>query len=128
MIRDFRPEDADSLISIHKNQGFQYPLPDLTSPSSLILVHKVREINGQVVASMFLRGTTETFLLVDGSPVAKGKAIEELQPEVLRAAWGKGLNDCFCVVPPQIEESFSPVLARMGWTHEVWPLWSRRTE
>jgi len=95
----------------------------------LILINKVREIDGQVVGAMFLRITAETFLLVDGSPVAKGRAIEELQPEVIRAAWEKGLNDIVCVVPPEIEPDFSPVLTRMGWAKErPWPLWSRSVE
>lgn len=127
MIRDFEPEDAKSLFSIHKNQGFEYSLPDLTSP--LILVNKVRVIDGQVVGAMFIRLTAETFLLVDGNPVAKGRSIEELQPEVIRAAWEKGLNDVLCVVPPEIEPDFSPVLTRMGWAKErPWPLYSRSVE
>ena len=127
MIRDYEPEDLQDVISIHKNQGFDYPLPDLTSP--LILIKKVREVNGQVVGAMFLRITAETFLLVDGSPVAKGRSIEELQPEVIRAAWEKGLNDIVCVVPPEIETDFSPVLTRMGWAKErPWPLYSRSVE
>ncbi len=126
MIRDFQSSDIASLLNIHKSQNFDYPLPDLTSP--LILVNKVRVIDGQAVAAMFLRITAETFLLVDGSPVARGKAIEELQPEVLRAAWGKGLNDVFCVVPSEIEVQFSPVLARMGWVKERWPAYSRSVE
>lgn len=124
MIRDYQPEDAEAIKSIHKSQNFDYPLPDLTSP--LILISKVREIDGQVVGAMFLRITAETFLLVDGSPVTKGRSIEELQPEVIRAAWEKGLNDIVCVVPPEIESDFSPVLTRMGWAKErPWPLYSR---
>lgn len=127
MIRDFEPKDTESLILIHKAQGFDYNLPDLTSP--LLLVKKVREIDGQVVGAMFLRITAETFLLVGGSPVTKGRSIEELQPEVIRAAWEKGLSDVLCVVPPEIEPDFSPVLARMGWAKErSWPLYSRRVE
>lgn len=127
MIRDYRPEDLQSLKDIHKSQNFDYALPDLSSP--LILVSKVREIDGQVVGAMLLRITAETFLLVDGSPVTKGRSIEELQPEVIRAAWEKGLNDVLCVVPPEIEADFSPVLTRMGWAKErPWPLYSRSVE
>jgi len=115
------------IISLHKAQGFEYSLPDLTSP--LILVKKVREIDGRVVGAMLLRITSEAFLLVDGSPVTKGRSVEELQPEVIRAAWEKGLSDILCVVPPEIESDFSPVLARMGWAKErPWPLYSRSVE
>lgn len=124
MIRDARPEDAEALKQLHKRQGLDYNLPNLTDP--LVLINKVRVIDGQVVGAMFLRITAETFLLVDGSPVARGRAIEELQPAVIRAAWEKGLSEIVCVVPPEIEESFSPVLERMGWAKErPWPLFSR---
>ena len=127
MIRDYDPKDAETIKSIHKSQGFDYALPDLSSP--LVLIRKVREIDGQVVGAMFLRLTAETFLLVDGSPVTRGRAIEELQPEVIREAWEKGLSDIVCVVPPEIESDFSPVLERMGWAKErPWPLWSRSVE
>jgi len=124
MVRDFQPEDTDSIISIHKSQGFSYNLPQMSSP--LVLVHKVREVDGQVVASMFLRVTAETFLLVEGSPESKGRAIEELQPEVLREAKEKGLDDLVCVIPPEIAESFAPALRKMGWSHDRdWPMYSR---
>ena len=124
MIRDLTPEDADAVKSIHKAQSFDYPIPDLTSP--LVLVKKVREVDGHVVAAMFLRITAETFLICAGSPVEKGRAIEELQPEVIGEAWAKGLSEIVCVIPPEISESFAPVLERMGWyrTRE-WPMWQR---
>jgi hypothetical protein len=112
---------------IHKAQGFAYSVPDLTSP--LVLVKKVREVDGRVVAAMFLRLTAETFLVTTGSPVEKGRAVEELQPEVLREAYEKGLSDIVCVVPLEISESFAPVLERMGWERDRdWPMWSRGTE
>jgi hypothetical protein len=127
MIRDYQPEDAQAIKDIYQSQGFDYALPDLSSP--LLLVKKVREVDGRVVGAMFLRITAETFLLVDGSPVTKGRSIEELQPEVIRAAWEKGLSDVVCVVPPEIENDFSPVLTRMGWAKErPWPLYSRSVE
>lgn len=127
MIRDFQPEDAESLKMIHKSQGLDYSIPDLTSP--LILVKKVREVNGQIVGACFLRLTAETFLLVQGSPEARGRSIEELQPEVLREAYEKGLSDIVCVVPPEISEGFSKALERLGWEKDrPWPMYSRRLD
>jgi hypothetical protein len=124
MVRDFEPEDTDSIISIHKEQGFEYSLPILTSP--LCLVKKVRIVDGQVVAAMILRVTAETFLLCTGSPESKGRAIEELQPEVLREAKEKGLDDIVCVIPPEIAESFEPALRKMGWSPtRDWKMWYR---
>lgn len=127
MIRDFQSEDAETLKNIHNSQGFTYTLPDLHSP--LVLVKKVRVEGGRVVAAMFLRVTAEAFLLVEGSPVAKARSIEELQPEVNREAYEKGLADYVCVIPPEISDSFAPVLERMGWTRDRdWPMWSRSTD
>jgi hypothetical protein len=126
MIRDFHSDDLPTLKAIHAGQKFDYSLPELSSP--LFLVKKVREEGGRVVAAMGLRITAETFLLCEGSPVAKARAIEELQPEVLRAAWEKGLDDIVCLVPPEISESFAPALTKMGWSRDRdWPMWSRST-
>jgi hypothetical protein len=75
---------------------------------------------------MFLRITAETFLVTAGSPVEKGRAILELQPEVLREAYEKGLSEVVCVVPPEISESFAPVLERMGWSKtRDWPMYQK---
>ncbi len=124
MIRDYRSGDEESIKEIHERQGFDYTVPEFSNP--LFLVKKVREVNGRVVAAMGLRITAETFLLVEGSPVEKGRAIEELQPEVLREAYEKGLCDVTCVVPPEIVDSFMPALNRMGWTMDRnWPKFSR---
>lgn len=127
MIRKMREEDFDTVKEIHAEQGFAYTMPDLASP--LILVKKVREVDGRVVGAMFLRITAETFLLVQGSPVEKARSIEELQPEVLREAFEKGLSDIVCVVPPEIQESFDPALTHMGWQRDRdWVMYSRATE
>lgn len=124
MIRDYHPDDLPQILEIHKSQGFDYSLRDLDNP--LFLVKKVREVDGRVVAAMFLRVTAETFLISMGSPEAKGRAIVELQPEVLGEAYEKGLCDVICVVPPEISESFAPVLTRMGWEKDrEWPMFSR---
>lgn len=127
MIRDFKPEDLGSVLEIHKEQGFDYSVPDLSSP--LVLVKKVREVDGRVVAVSFIRVTAETFLLVQGSPVEKARSIEELQPEILREAYEKGLSEIVCVLPPEISESFAPALKKLGWEPtRDWPMWQRNLE
>jgi hypothetical protein len=124
VIRDYEDKDLEAVEEIHRKQGFAYNLPQIDNP--LFLVRKVREVDGRVVAAMFLRVTAETFLLVQGSPESKGRSIEELQPEVLREAYEKGLSDIVCVVPPEISEAFAPVLSRMGWNKDrEWPMFSR---
>jgi hypothetical protein len=127
MIRDFKPEDLCSVLEIHKEQKFDYSVPDLSSP--LVLVKKVREVDGRVVAVSFIRVTAETFLLVQGSPVEKARSIEELQPEILREAYEKGLSEIVCVLPPEISESFAPALKKLGWEPtRDWPMWQRNLE
>ena len=126
MIRDYRPEDDQAVKEIHATQGFDYNL-NLNDP--LFFIKKVREVDGRVVAAMFLRITAETYLLVAGSPEAKGRAILELQPDVLREAYEQGLSDIICVIPPEISQEFSPVLERMGWSrNRDWPMYSRGTQ
>lgn len=126
MIRDFQSDDLPEIEKIHYAQGFGYNLPNLNNP--LFLVRKVREVDGRVVAAMVLRITAETYLLCEGSSEAKARSILELQPEVLREAYDKGLSDVICVVPPEISESFSPVLEKMGWAKDRdWPMFSRGT-
>ncbi len=124
MIRDMTLEDIPAVIALQKEQGFEYSIDDLSSP--LFFVKKVREEGGRVVAAMLLRITAETFLICAGSPVSTGRAIEELQPEVIGEAWTKGLSEIICVIPPPISDSFAPVLLRMGWnrTHG-WPMWQK---
>lgn len=127
MIRDFGPGDVEQIKAIYNEQGFDYSMPNLSSP--LVLVKKVREEDGRVVGACFLRLTAETFLVVSGSPVAKGLTLKELEPEVLREAYEKGLSEIVCVVPPEISESFAPTLERLGWERaRDWPMWQRNLE
>lgn len=127
MIRDFKPEDAAVVKEIHKTQGFDYAVPELSNP--LFLVCKVREVDGRVVAVMGLRLTAETYLLVEGSSEARARSIMELQPEVLREAFEKGLSDIVCVLPPEIASDFGPVVERLGWSRDRdWPMYSRGTD
>jgi hypothetical protein len=124
MVRDYQPDDLPQIKDIHAAQGFDYTVPRLDDP--LFLVKKVRVVDGRVVAAMFLRITAETFLLVQGSPEAKGRAIMELQPEVIQEAFTKGLSDVICVVPPEIASDFGPVMERLGWHRDrEWPMYSR---
>lgn len=127
VIRDYQPEDEEQIKELHKEQGLDYSMYDLNSP--LCFVKKVRVEGGRVVGAMILRLTAEAILVVSGSPVAKGRAIEELQPEVLSEAHNKGLDDIVCVVPPEILTSFQPVLERMKWIRdrEGWVMYSRDT-
>ena len=124
MVRDMTPDDMQAVKDLHAESGLDYTMYDLNSP--LCVVKKVRVEGGRVVAAMILRLTTETLLICSGGPVAKGRAIEELQPEVLSEAYLKGLDETFATIPPEILDSFEPVLERKGWTRDRagWVLFS----
>lgn len=127
MVRDYRSQDLPQILEIHKAQGFDYTIPDFDNP--LFLVRKVREVDGRVVGGMFLRLTAETFLVTTGSPEVISRSILELQPDVLREAYEKGLADIICVVPPEIASEFGPVMQRLGWSRDRdWPMFSRGLE
>jgi hypothetical protein len=124
MIRDYAATDIEAIKELHKAQGFDYALPDLSNP--LFLVKKVKEVDGRVVAACFLRVTAEAFLVVGGSPVSKGRALKELQPEVEREAYEKGLAEYICAIPPEIVKDFAPTLRRIGLEQtRDWPIFQR---
>ena len=124
MVRNYRPNDLPQIKDIHSAQGFEYTIPDFDNP--LFLVKKVREVDGRVVGGMFLRLTAETFLVTTGSPEVISRSILELQPDVLREEYEKGLSDIICVVPPEIASEFGPVMQRLGWSRDRdWPMFSR---
>ena len=105
MIRDYQPEDAEQIKAIHAEMGIDYNLYELDSP--LCFVKKVRAKMGCGRCddpSHDRRDDPAGFR----RPGSKGRAIEELQPEVLSEAWRQGLDDIVCVIPPEISDSFKP--------------------
>jgi hypothetical protein len=126
MVRDYEPQDLEAVKKIHNAMELNYDFPDLNSP--LCIVKKVQVEGGRVQAAMILRLTCETFLLVEGDPVAKMTAMNELQPVVLDEAFRKGLDDVVAVIPPKILPKFLKRLLQLGWTRDRdWPMFSRAT-
>lgn len=127
MIRDMTPEDVPEVLLLHAESGLDYTMYDLNSP--LCIVKKVRVEGGRIVGAMIGRLTMETLLVVSGGPVARGRSIEELEPEVLSEAYLKGLDETACVIPPEILDSFEPVLERLHWERDRagWVLFTRQT-
>jgi len=127
MIRDYQPSDAEQIKELHASSGLDYTLYDLNSP--LCFVKKVKEVDGRVVAAMILRLTSETLLVVSGGPAEKMAAMQDLQPEVLADAYGKGLDDVVAVIPKTILGKFAKRLKQLGWNQDRdgWVLFSRST-
>jgi len=129
-VRDVKIEDFPEIERIHAQMGMDYALPDLAHPLFLVRKVAVGERN-QLAAACFLRLTAETYLWMDQAltPRCKMDTMNQLQPEVLRAAWLNGLDDIEARIPTVIERRFQKRLRCLGWTpnREGWHPWTVQT-
>jgi hypothetical protein len=129
IVRDANPDDFSRIAEIHAAMGTDYHMPDLAHP--LFLVRKVAETETGVSAACFLRLTAECYLWLDPNltPRCKMDAMNQMQPEVLCAAWEKGLDDIEARIPETIERRFQRRLKQLGWekARPGWFAWSRAT-
>src|SRR5215472_14160111 len=129
MIRKYQPSDFRALKAIFEDQHFEYDLPDLDSP--LFMGKLVLEERGFPVMALASRLTAEEYFLVDrgwGSPEQKWQAFLGLHEAARKDLYQKGLEDCYCWLPPQIEKSIGRRLMRLGWEKNKWPSFTRRLE
>jgi hypothetical protein len=146
-IREYKSSDLDALRRMHAAQGFGYPLPDLESPlflSKLVLEDNGEEIglgreeadanspsakSSRVKMAILQRLTAETYLLHDpaaGTPRRRWKCFLALHEAARGAAIVGGLDDVQAFLPPPIARAFGRRLAKLGWTRDPWPCFSRR--
>jgi hypothetical protein len=141
-IREYTPDDLDALRRMHAAQGFGYPLPDLSSPmfvSKLVLEEDGEDADEgreeaarnspSVTMAILLRLTAETYLLHDpraGTPRQRWQRFVALHEAARRDAAARGLDDVQAFLPPRIARAFGRRLARLGWSHDPWPCFSRR--
>jgi hypothetical protein len=130
VVRDASIEDFPEIQEIHSAMGMDYALYDLNSP--LLLVKKVcTDESGKVIGACLLRLTAETVLLLSPElePAGKMTAMEQMQPEVLEAAWSKGLDEVEARIPTETEQIFEKRLRQLGWTRnrDGWHAWTRST-
>lgn len=127
---------------MHAAQGFGYPLPDLDGPlflSKLVLEEDGEDADGgreladhnspRVTMAILLRLTAETYLLHDpgaGTPRQRWQRFLALHEAARRDAAARGLDDVQAFLPPRIARAFGRRLARLGWTRDPWPCFSRR--
>ena len=126
MIRDWEPKDSEAIERIHDASQFDYRFPDLSDP--LFIVKKVVEENGQVVQSFSCKLVLCIYLIADrefGTPIERWNRLKELVEAAKHEAWKKGLDEAYCVVPPEIDSEFAPWLEKLGMTRDRnWPKWS----
>ena len=83
----------------------------------------------RVTMAILQRLTAETYLLHDpaaGTPRQRWQSFLALHEAARRDAAARGLDDAQAFLPPRIARAFGRRLARLGWTQDPWPCFSRR--
>ena len=135
MIRDFEPQDIPDLVRIHEQSGLpENCLPDLFyngELNALFVVKAVYEHEGEAVMMSFLKIRSEVYVLVDhekGEPEDRWQWMKELRDYMVERARDKGLDQMTCFIPTEIEKSFAPRLAEMGFVKSPWQSYSLNIE
>jgi hypothetical protein len=84
---------------------------------------------GRIAMAVLLRLTAETYLLHDpaaGTPRQRWQRFLALHAAARDSAAARGLDDVQAFIPPRIARAFGRRLARLGWTRDPWPCFSRR--
>jgi hypothetical protein len=88
-----------------------------------------RENPRRIAMAVLLRLTAETYLLHDpaaGTPRQRWQRFLALHEAARNSAAARGLDDVQAFLPPRVARAFGRRLARLGWTHDPWPCFSRR--
>jgi hypothetical protein len=88
-----------------------------------------RVSSSRVTMAILQRLTAETYLLHDpaaGTPQRRWQSFLALHDAARNAAMARGLDDVQAFLPPPIARAFGRRLARLGWTRDPWPCFSRR--
>jgi hypothetical protein len=83
----------------------------------------------RIAMAVLLRLTAETYLLHDpaaGTPRKRWQRFLALHEAAQRSAASRGLDDVQAFLPPRVARAFGRRLARLGWTHDPWPCFSRQ--
>jgi hypothetical protein len=87
-----------------------------------------RPRGSRVAMAVLLRLTAETYLLHDpgaGTPRLRWQRFLALHEAARSSAAARGLNDVQAFLPPRVARAFGRRLARLGWTNDPWPCFSR---
>jgi hypothetical protein len=93
------------------------------------LERSVTTRRSRIAMAVLLRLTAETYLLHDpaaGTPRLRWQRFLALHEAARNSAADRGLDDVQAFLPPRVARAFGRRLARLGWTHDPWPCFSRR--
>jgi len=85
----------------------------------------------RIAMAVLLRLTAEAYLLHDpaaGTPRQRWQQFLALHEAARSSAAARGLDDVQAFLPPRVARAFGRRLARLGWTQDPWPCFSRRVE
>ena len=136
-IREYNEADLNSLVAMHRAQGFDYPLPDLADPifvSKLVLEEDdsadSHNSQGKIVMASLARLTCEMYLLVDphaGTPRDRYTRLLELHRAGAADLRARGLDDAHAWLPPPIAKRFGRRLEALGWIRDdAWTPYCKR--
>jgi hypothetical protein len=83
----------------------------------------------RIAMAVLLRLTAEAYLLHDpaaGTPRQRWQRFLALHEATRSSAAERGLDDVQAFLPPRITRAFGRRLARLGWTRDPWPCFSRQ--
>jgi hypothetical protein len=118
-------DDVDD-VSAENREGEGREVPHRDSPPE----PSATSANPPSIAmAVLLRLTAETYLLHDpaaGTPRQRWQRFLALHEAAQRTAAARGLDDVQAFLPPRVARAFGRRLARLGWTHDPWPCFSRQ--
>jgi hypothetical protein len=126
ILRQYRESDLERLKEIHRKQGFEYPMPDLSDPT--FITGAVME-DGEAQSALFLRLTAEAYLFMDptaGTPRDRWQSFLELHENARAMALKIGLQDVHAFLPPNLGTGFDRRLKKLGWGSDTWRVYSYR--
>lgn len=128
MIRPFESQDIPRAKAIHAESGLpENCFPDLLTPdgvpNALYIVKGVYEVESNAALMVFLKISSEIYLLVDhkvGTPEQRMAWLEEMRDWLNQKAWENGLDQMTAWIPTDIEKSFGKRLLELGFERSPW--------
>jgi len=113
-------EDIERINKIHETAGYDYRLPDFID-SPLFPVRRSVYSCGQFMAAALVKLNAEVYLFVDhncGTPQERKEGLEALHRNLITSLGRLGLDQMYCVLPPEVEKSFGKRLEEAGWVKD----------
>jgi hypothetical protein len=117
-VGDILKEDGEvpELRRIHEESGFDFKFPDL-SDSRFAIQRSLRH-EGKLMAAVVVKLEGECYLFLDhksATPFERFFGLQIMQKDLLEKAREIGLDQLYCVLPPEVERRFGARLVEHGW-------------